>query len=129
MNKHSLRFLPFLFAVFLVVSCGKNKTAMKIPKDAAVVLHVNASSISSKLSWKEIQASNWFQKLYKQEEDSLTLQLMDDPEKSGIDVKSDMVYFMKKRNTGGYIVFEGKLKDAAAFEAFNKQISKAAATV
>src|SRR5439155_21230030 len=39
------------------------------------------------------------------------------PEASGVDDKSDFVFFMKQQGTGSYFVFEGKLKDAKDFEA------------
>src|SRR5215216_3950855 len=103
MNKHYFKLLAFSMLILLVVSCGKNdKTGLRVPKDAAFVLHVNASSLSSKLSWKEIQASSWFQKIYSQNHDSLAKELMDDPENTGIDPKSDLVFFIKKRKVGGY---------------------------
>jgi hypothetical protein len=49
---------------------------------------------------------------------------MDNPENSGVDMKSDFVFFTKKQGNGGYMVFEGRLKDAAAFEKTLKQMDK-----
>src|SRR5688572_1722901 len=119
--------LFFLLAfVLMLASCKDgNKSDLFIPKDAAVVFHINTSSLSSKLSWEEIKKTTWFQDAYNQSStDSFAKKLMDNPDASGIDVKSDFVFFMKKRGRGGFNVFEGSIKDAAAFEALVKQMTK-----
>jgi hypothetical protein len=121
-----MRHTPILIAAIIAicfVSCKNSTTGLPVPKDASMVVHINASSLTSKLPWKDIQASDWFKDAYSKEEDSLTKKLMDDPGNSGIDVKSDFVFFMRKQNNGGYVVFEGKLKDARAFEAIVKKNS------
>lgn len=112
--------------VLLLASCKSgNKSDLFIPKDAALVFHVNASSLSSKLSWEDIKKTAWFKDAYEQAStDSFAKKLMDDPDASGIDVKSDFVFFMQKRGRGGYSVFEGSVKDAAAFEALAKRLSR-----
>jgi hypothetical protein len=119
-------FLLLLAFVLVLASCKNgNKSDLFIPKDAAVVFHISTSSLSSKLSWDEIKKTTWFQDAYnKQSTDSFAKQLMNDPEASGINVKSDFVFFMKKRGRGGFNVFEGSIKDAAAFEALVKKMSK-----
>ncbi|HYC28973.1 MAG TPA: DUF4836 family protein, partial [Chitinophagaceae bacterium] len=119
--------LLFLLAFVLVLASCKNgnKGDLFIPKDAAVVFHISTSSLSSKLSWEEIKKTTWFQDAYNQKStDSFARKLMDNPDASGIDVKSDFVFFMKKRGRGGFNVFEGSIKDAAAFEALVKQMTK-----
>src|SRR5437868_3406080 len=119
---------PILIAVALAtiffVSCkNSGTTGLPIPKDAAMVLHINTSSLSSKLTWKEIQETNWFKDMHeKQKEDSLTKKIMENPEASGLDLKSDFAFFIKKQGQGGYMVFEGGIKDAAAFEATLKKM-------
>lgn len=95
-----------------------------IPKDAAIVVHINSSSLSSKLSWKDIQATNWFKEMDKEADDSLARELMKDPKKSGIDNGEDMAFFMQKKGKGGIAVFEGSLSSASNFEKFNKEINK-----
>lgn len=95
-----------------------------IPKDAAIVVHINSSSLSSKLSWKDIQATNWFKEMNKEADDSLARELMKDPKKSGIDNGEDMAFFMQKRGKGGIAVFEGSLNSAKDFESFNKEMNK-----
>ncbi len=107
----------------IFISCSKkDKTGLLIPKDAAMVIHFNAASFSSKLSWDDIKATNWFKKFNTESHDSLTEKLMMDPASSGIDLKSDFVYFIKMRTSGAYIVADGKLKDADAFAAYCKKM-------
>jgi hypothetical protein len=114
----------------MTVSCKQSaKDGLMVPKDAGIVIHINAPSLSSKLSWQEVQQTNWFKEIYASGTDSLAKKLMDNPEQSGIDSKKDLVFFMKKQGSGSYLAFEGSVKDAAAFEAFNKHISKNANTV
>ena len=110
-------------AVVLIVSCGRaDKSAIAVPKDAAVVVHINSSSLSSKLTWKEIQQTNWFKEAYTEADDSLAKKLLDNPGNSGVDTEGDLVFFVKRQGKSGYAAFEGSLKDAAAFEAFNKKM-------
>ncbi len=52
-------------ALLLITSCSSgDKSAIAIPKDAGLVLYINTASLSSKLSWKEIQQTNWFKEAY-----------------------------------------------------------------
>jgi hypothetical protein len=113
----------------LISSCKKHdKTGLLIPKDAALAVHFNAASFSSKLSWEDIKATNWFQRMQSESHDSLSQQFMMDPASSGIDLKSDFVYFIKMRMSGAYFVVDGKLKDDAAFAAYCKKIIPEGAT-
>lgn len=125
--KRNLFLLTLLGAVlFLAPSCGKKggSTGLLVPEDAAIVVHINNASLSSKLSWAEIQQSNWYRELSKETKDSMAQQLLNDPAISGVDAKSDFVFFIKKQGRGSYLVIEGSLKDAATFEAFVKNNSK-----
>ncbi|MET0300876.1 MAG: DUF4836 family protein, partial [Flavitalea sp.] len=118
-----------IFAVVsvLAVSCGSgDKSGPAIPKDASVVVHINSSSLTKKLSWEEIKATNWFKEAYANADDSLAKKLLENPAASGIDIEKDLVFFVKNQGSTGYMVFEGFVKDAKAFEAFNKQIIKGA---
>jgi hypothetical protein len=117
----------FVLAAFtlLFASCKSGgKTGLFIPKNAAIVIQVSPSSLSSKLSWDEIKKTQWFQDLSKENSDSFAAKILDNPEAAGMDMKKDFAFFMKKQGSGGYGVFEGSIKDAAAFEALNKKISK-----
>lgn len=107
------------------VSCKNGSPSdLLIPKDAAIVVHVNSASLASKLSWKDIQQTEWFKEFSRESNDSLAKQLLADPSTSGVDTKEDLVYFVKKQGKGGYLAFEGSLADAAKFEKLNKQIAK-----
>lgn len=120
---------PILSALFAAVlfmaSCGsKSSSHLPVPKNAAFAVHINNSSLSSKLSWDEIKATNWFKEMSEKENDSLAKQLLNNPEAAGINVKEDMVFFMQKRGAVAVGVFQGSVKDAAAFEKFNQEILK-----
>ena len=128
MKKTFLYLLPlFCFSLFFSSCNKKDKTGLLVPKDAAFVMHVNSSSLSSKLSWKEIKATNWFQKIISEHHDSLSEKLMNDPAQSGIDMNSDFVYFIQMRKSGAHLVIDGKLKDMAAFENYCKRMMPDAA--
>ena len=117
-------------ATVFLVSCKDSAiSGLDIPKDAAAVVHINTSSLTSKLSWDEIKNSGWFKERAGKEDDSLAKKLMENPENSGIDMKSDFVFFTRKQGQGGYAVFEGKLKDAALFEKTLQQMDKDAEVV
>jgi hypothetical protein len=125
---------PLLIAVAIAsvgfFACKNSGTSgLPVPKDAAMVLHVNASSLQSKLSWDEIRQTDWFRDYLKEEQDSLNKKIMENPEASGVDIKSDFVLFVKPQGKGGYMAFEGNLKDAAAFEAMLKKSNKDTVTV
>jgi hypothetical protein len=121
-NRIHLLFLVFLFTA---ASCKQtDKIGKLVPADAGVVIHVNGNRLSDKLSWQEIRNTDWFKDMYTQGKDSVAKKLMDDPESSGIDTKADLIFFTKQQGNGGYFAFTGTIKDAKAFEAFNKNISK-----
>ncbi|MBL7744471.1 MAG: DUF4836 family protein [Chitinophagaceae bacterium] len=124
MRRNSLLILAA--TVLLLAACGNKggKSGLLVPKDAAIVVHINSASLSSKLSWEEIRQTNWFKEINKEADDTLARQLLADPGNSGIDTKADLVFFMKKQGKGGYLVFEGSLKDAAAFEKMLKELKK-----
>ena len=129
MKRNPFSLLPIVICALLIVSCKEtNKTGAMIPNDAGMVLHLNANSFNSKLSWDEVKQTNWFKEMYEDAPDSLAQQLLDDPGNSGMDIKGDFVFFLKNYGNSGYMVFQGSVKDGARFEAFNKKISKDAAT-
>src|SRR5258706_10399533 len=110
---------------FLFTSCNKKggKSGLLVPKDAAIVVHINSASLSSKLSWDEIRQTNWFKEMSKDGTDSLSRQLLADPASSGIDTKKDFVFYLKKHGQGGYLVFEGSLANVAAYEKLLMQMN------
>jgi hypothetical protein len=124
MQRHLLSLLLLAVVLTSIVSCGSNKTGIAIPKDASFALHVNVKSLTSKVSWQEIQQNEWFKELYARETDSFAKKTLQDPANSGIDVQGDLGVFIKKQNQGGYMAVEGGIKDAAAFETFATNVNK-----
>ena len=115
--KNKVLLLLSLCAAFVFTACNKGgKTGLLIPKDAGFVLHVDLSSLSSKLSWKEIQQTSWYAEAQKKADDSLAKKLLADPASSGVDTDGSLVMFMKRTGFSGYVAFEGKLKDAEKFK-------------
>jgi hypothetical protein len=119
-------FLILSACALLIAACGKKggKSGLMVPKDAAIVVHINSQSLTSKLSWEEIRQTNWFKEMSKEATDTLAKQLLADPASSGIDTKADLVFYMKRQGRGGYLVFEGGITDAAAFEKMLKEVKK-----
>jgi len=124
MRRNFLSLLLLTVAITSIVSCSSNKTGIPIPKDASFAVHVNTNSLTSKVSWQEIQQNDWFKKLYAEETDSLSRKILNDPSNSGVDLKSELAFFVKKQGQGGYMAVEGGIKDAAAFEAFATKVKE-----
>jgi hypothetical protein len=128
MLHRKLSYLFFAAALFTLASCSSSNDQGKfIPKDAAIVVHVDGKSLSAKLPWDSIKQNP----LVQQASGDSTLppivkQLLDNPENSGIDTKADLLFFAQKDSLGGYIAFEGTVKDATKFIAFNKQLNPSA---
>lgn len=128
-----MKHIRFLFSIALIsillYSCSSvDKNALPVPMNAAVVAHINTKSLTSKLSWEEISKTNWFNSIRMEVKDSLALQVLQNPEASGVDIKDEMVFFVRRTRDGGFIGFTGRIKDVTAFEAFNKKMSNNVAT-
>ncbi len=124
MKKLTLSFsATLLIIVFAISGCSSvDKNTLLIPVDAAFVVHLNTNSLSTKLSWDEIKQTNWFREAHSSNRDTLAMKILDDPDNSGMNTKGGFAIFAKRADTrSGYIGFTGTIKDAAAFEAFNKK--------
>ncbi|HEX7847605.1 MAG TPA: DUF4836 family protein [Chitinophagaceae bacterium] len=119
-------YLPALiaFALLLVFSSCSNKSGVPVPADAAFVIHVDGKSLSSKLSWDEIKQNEWYKKTYAQTTDSLARKVLDNPEASGIDIKSDAYFFVTMRGKGGFVGFTCNISDEKAFASFMEKVAK-----
>ncbi|MBC7936769.1 MAG: DUF4836 family protein [Rhizobacter sp.] len=120
-----IKFLPALLVAFsamlLLASCGKksNTQGRYIPKDAVFVAHLNGASLTEKLPWDEVKANNAFKMAYTDSSiDAIAKAAMENPENTGVDIKTDMVFFVVKDSAGGYAAFQGKVKDAAKFKSY-----------
>ena len=124
--KKYIRLSIAMFATLSILTgCSSvDKKAPLLPKDASFVIHFNTNSLSSKLSWDEVSKSNWFGELANKAQDSLAKTILADPSSSGIETEEGLFVFARREANGGYSGFTGYIKDAAAFEAFNKELSK-----
>ncbi len=120
-----IKLLPALLvafsAVFFMASCGKktNTQGRYIPKDALVAVHLNGASLNAKLPWDEVKTNNAFKLAYADSAiDALSKAAMENPENTGVDIKSDMAFFVVKDSSGGYAAFQGKVSDAAKFKSY-----------
>ena len=114
--KNKSLFMLGIFLAVFITACNKGgKTGLLIPNDAGLALHIDLATLSSKLSWAEIQQTSWFTEAFNKSKDSLAKQLLQDPEISGIDPKGNLVLFLKRTGNNGYVAIEGTLKDAAKF--------------
>jgi hypothetical protein len=107
---------------FSFFACNSKKSGLFIPDNALMVVHVNPSSLSSKITWDEIKNSEWFKDLRHREDDTLVQKILDNPEAVGMDTKGDFFAFVARSGNNAYTVFEGLIKDASAFEVLNKKI-------
>ncbi len=121
-----VKFLPALLtsiaAMFILASCSKktNKIGRYVPSNAAIVVHVNAASVTEKLPWEEVKQNDLFKTIYADSSlGTYTKAALDNPENTGIDIKKDLVFFIVKDSSGGYIAAIGTVKDAAKFKAYN----------
>lgn len=119
------------FVMVVVMSCGNKggKSGLLVPKDAAMVVHINTASLSSKLSWEEIKQTNWFNKMNEEVKDTILKKILDNPDYSGVDIKAGFTFFIKQQGSGGYASLQGGIKDAAAFETMLLQAKPASATI
>ena len=124
--RYRIQFMAAVMAVFLLASCSSktNKEGRYIPKQAAVVMHINGESLNTKLPWDEIKSNALFQKMYADSTiPAFAKKVLDNPENSGINIKTDMVVFGQKDSIGGFIVFSGTIKDAEKFRLFNLEMT------
>ncbi|MGZ3851892.1 MAG: DUF4836 family protein [Flavisolibacter sp.] len=115
--KHLKILSAIAIASLLFVSCRSSKNKeLTVPADASTVVRLNGSSINSKADWNDLLKADWFRREKQVSTDSFDKQIMEDPERSGVDLKSDFVYFTHKRDFVRYSVFEGQLKSSSDFE-------------
>ncbi len=110
--------------MFALSSCKKGDERGKmIPGNALFAVVINTDKLSDKLSWEEVKQTSWYKKIYANSStDDWIKKVMDSPGSTGIDSKAGIVFFVTKADNQYNMVFEGKLKDAKAFEAFNKNL-------
>jgi hypothetical protein len=119
------RFLSFfaaaMLAAILFSSCSSktNKQGRYIPATAGVVFHLNGESLTSKLPWEEVKQNDLFKKMLADTSvPAFAKSVLENPENSGVNVKSDLILFIVKDTAGGYAAIEGTVKDEAKFKQF-----------
>ncbi len=126
MNRIHFTLLLLAATVLTFSSCSKKPDA-PIPTSAGFVLHIDGKSISNKLPWSELKQSGWFSSISEEAgSDSLATVLLNDPEKSGINIESDGWVFIATRGKGAYSALSWKMSDAKKFESMIKAANPAA---
>jgi hypothetical protein len=117
------RIFSFTFAAFAAViifaSCSKktNKERRYVPVTAGVVMHINGESLNAKLPWEEIKQNDVFKKMIADTSvSSFAKSILENPENSGVNTKSDILLFIVKDSLGGYSAVEGTIKDESKFK-------------
>ncbi|MEO5889642.1 MAG: DUF4836 family protein [Ferruginibacter sp.] len=125
MQIHFRRLMIICIVPAIFASCAKTNTQGKlIPKEAAFVITMDGKSLSAKLPWDEIKKNPLFKEINDDSSLPAALKsLLDNPETSGVNTETDLLFFVVKDSIGGYIGFEGTVKDETIFKAFNKQIA------
>ena len=126
--KHIKLILTIAILSIVIASCSskKSKLGKLIPKEAAVVVHLNSKSLLSKLSWEEIKQSYWYNQIMADSSVSATSKtFISDPAKTGVDINSDILFFMLGSEASGQAVVEGSIKDSKAFSGFLKSMHPA----
>lgn len=130
MLKRFYQVLGVLIGAAILFSSCKNeaKFSSSVPKDAAVVVHFNSAEMNKKLPWAEVKNTEWFQEAIKDTATSAFVKaMMENPENSGVDINSDLLFYVMKDSLGGYVAFQGNVKDAEKFKAFSAQLTKVSA--
>lgn len=130
-NKFFYPAFAIIAAMIIFSSCKKTNEAGKyIVKDAAFVLVANGESITSKLPYQEIKNGEVFKQFLQDSTiNNFGRQALENPEVTGVDIKSNITIFVVKDSTGGYAAVLGNIKDAAKFKSyFTGGMKDAAAT-
>ena len=115
-----------VFSVLIFASCTKtNKEGKFIPKNAAIAVLVNGASLSTKLPWDDVKQNELFKQMYADTSiPAFVKQALDNPDNSGIDTKTDLLFFAQKDTIGGIVAFTGTIKDAEKFKLFTLDVTK-----
>jgi hypothetical protein len=115
-----MKLTPYsLLVVLIIVFASCSKTAkIPVPADAGLVIHIDAGSLSSKLTWDEFRQGELYKMMDEEVKDALMKKILHNPDSSGIDLQSDAYLFMRNRGRNGYFGVVGKIKDEKAFRNF-----------
>jgi hypothetical protein len=119
----------FAWSILLLsamASCGKksNTQGRYIPEDAGVAVIVNGKTLCEKLPWELVRQNSTLAEVLK--DSSVTAEvrkLLEEPEKTGIDIHEDFAFFLIKDSLNSYVCMSGKVKDEAAFRKTGEQLT------
>lgn len=127
MKQRSFSVLALAIFSITVFSCKKsnNTIGLTIPKNVVFAFYADGKSLNSKLPWDSVKNSEMVKELLKDSTISaVTKAAVENPENTGIDINNNFIFFYNADSTGGYVAFEGILKDAAKFKSYiNSSIS------
>lgn len=111
--------------IFFASCKDSNTQGRHIPSTASIAVHINGKSLSEKLPWNDIKANPLFENVYTDSNMSATMKkIFDNPDNSGIETKSDIIFFVQRDADGGYVALQGEVKDAAAFKTLTAEMVK-----
>lgn len=114
--------LAFLLLITFASCKNSDTDARYLPKNAAVVIHLNGKSLTEKLPWEEIQKNEAYKMVYADSTlKDYVKDVLDNPEVTGIDISNDVFIFMEADSAGSYGAVHGRLKDAEKFSSFLKK--------
>lgn len=121
-----LKLTPYslLIIALLALSACSKKSDVPVPADAALVLHIDGGSLSSKLDWNEFKQGELYKMAMEESHDDFAKKILSNPDSSGIDIKSDAYFFIVMRGRGAYSAFTFKIKDEKAFASFMANVAE-----
>lgn len=112
----------FLFVLLASLFSCKNRggdAARFIPKDAALVIHLNGKSLFEKLPWEDILQNEATKHILADSSvPEVFKKVINNPQESGVDTKSDIYSYLLNDSKGSMCIILGPLKDASKFTAY-----------
>lgn len=121
---HNLIF-AFILVAYALSSCqGKNEIGALVPADAVVVSYFDTKSLLQKLPYQDVKSTVLFNDFKNSRHFSdWEKNLLDDPEKSGIDLTNGLLAFVEKDSGDAFnMAVVGFVGNKSDFEAFNKNL-------
>ena len=121
--RNGINYMLAFALVLTFASCKNSDTGARyIPKNAALVFHLNGKTLTEKLPWEEIQKNEAYKMVYADSAlKDYIKDVLDNPETTGIDIANHVFIYMATDSAGSYAAVNGRLKDAAKFTAFTKR--------
>lgn len=115
-----MKLSPYSLLIVLLIffaSCSK-KSNVPVPVDAGFVMHINGSSLLSKVSWDEFKQGELYKTASEEIHDEFQSKILSNPDSTGIDLKGDAYIFTRSMSRGGYIALTCAIKDEKQFSEF-----------